>query len=439
MSDPVMSGPPLLDTYRDSFLPVYERVCGDTASYDRIGANLDNFLNTRMVDNLLERNGQRANKYTKVLRSEATPQEASDLFVEFLEEGNGCHPHSPAGMARYTALSIARAADPNAEHFTRGLTVRSTPTRLHSEWQQFLSSYMEKLFGALAAIDDTMDKETSPADLRRMVWQTTNRLEILANVVGATLKPMLSDPPRTLVWSMLRIQWARMNNFRTSVVMLRDSAAPDSHYTEELYELIADLKETVRTLIDPFDWVDKVVRRYPNEATSRVKMSVSNDVRRYESRNAVALWQLIDWIFIVADNIGTDDHPVNVTFSINDRARSFVISLPAIDTRSIAYLDLLVRRMEGSRVVTSAGHDIPGPVYEFRVPVTRKEGPPAGSGPDDPAAGNDHGMVPPHATGSVGPSAQPLLSGAQSMLLPAAFPLVARPALIIPLSSGMMR
>jgi hypothetical protein len=212
--------------------------------------------------------------------------------------------------------------------------------------------------------------------------------------------------------------------------MLRDSAIPDSWAAEEFYELVHDFRSTLDSLLDPFDWLQKVVARYPDEGTSHVKMSVENETHKFKSDDALTLWKLIDWTFIIADRFGTDEDPVNINFGFDKEAKMFVISLPNLETPSIIYLDLLAHKLGGSRVIRNESNDPKKFVIEIRIPLTEiPSEPSAPEGPSNlqgPPAPIITGMTP---SGELGSSPYPNISpsmtalqvyyGAQNMIMPA--------------------
>lgn len=430
MTGPIAPAPTVLETYRASLLPIYDQVCGDEMSFDRSGQNFEEFLTIGMIDNIVEHNPQRALAYTRLLQRDADPKTASDLFIKFLEQGNGCHESSPAGIAAAMARGIELAANPKAVHVANGYVFRSHERKLYSEWTGFLRSYMQQIYEVRSVIDGIINEENGPGDLRRAVWQVTNRTVVFARTVGTTLKTLLGAPPKTLIWAILRIEWARINNFRTTVNMLSDSSRPDSRAAEEFYELLDDFRDALDTLLDPFDWLQKVVARYPNEGTSRVKMTVEKSMRRFKSDDAATLWELIDWMFIIADHSGTEEDPVNIDFRFDEEEKLFVITISHLEAPSIAYVDLLARRLGGSRVITHASNDLKKPVIEIRIPLTEAGSDPSTpqgpSNQQDPPAPVITGMTP---SGELGSSPYPNISpsmtalqvyyGAQNIAVPA--------------------
>ncbi len=340
-----------LDRYSNPFLGMYESSCGDKGSYVAVRPRFLNFVTSRATESIKEGRFKDAISYASIAMGLAPVAAAANAFEMFLDNKANCHENSIAGEAFSMAGAFVKEPGKLSLHFydNKEFVAISDPTRLYIGWQKSVTTYMEHV-ADLEEIVRAAKGDVSP-DVKRMIWAAANRAEIFAGIVNRTVRLLKTSFAGSVAWNMVRQQHGRINNFRNVVYQLREASLPVSKVENSLEAAKSHFVESLEELHDPFDWIAQVVSWYQpkNGAAKKFKIVFPENSAKLRIDKADALWEIIDWVVIVADRSGSEQKPLTIEFGLNDE-KNLVIRIPLVETHVWSYIDAVLRRVRGSRL-----------------------------------------------------------------------------------------
>lgn len=350
MSDNI-NKPLATDQYRDAFLPVYERVCGDAATYPDITDEFENHL-TRTYYSYPER--------AAIKDLMASPQEAASIFEKWLAGGSQCPRQSTTGKT----MSLARSFESAAHKITilekdDTLIHIQDPKKLYDTWQQFAEFYMQSVDQLEEVVRNILnDGNMNFLSLNRLKT-AVNRAALITTIWDSELKYGKVDFQELQVdehgntvaeANMVEAYNQRINNFRLFINLIKSELESDNSDSESLNEVLIDFIKVLIKLHDPFDWIGKVVLHYlPKIAPANLNVLRSPNKIFMRSYDTPALWKLFDLLSTMAINVADEGKPVNLEFKWDGFKKRFIVSLPVINGHElISAIDDLISRLRGS-------------------------------------------------------------------------------------------
>lgn len=374
--------------YKDSLLPVYKGVCGDSQSYPHVEGDFESRLNRARWG---------YDDYAAVFKHEASPEKAARIFRNYLAGGSNCPEESPAGQALKVANSFKAAAHATAVAENGTVSYIQDPIRLYGTWQQYLTAYLSAIDELHEATQKLIKPDTLDFLTLHDIWKAANRSEITARAMEYEINK-ISKKDMDASWQGTTIfyQNQKMDNFRQFTKMIASAIDTNSDYKQELEFIIQLFQKAYISLHNPFDWASKVILEFFRDRKPNVELKIQDNPPKLRPANITSLWELIDQLCAHALEIAKDRKSTTMEMKYDGFKKHFVITLPSSGRPARSAISKPLRQLNGFQI-TPPRKGTSEPVTEFRVPMRPAPPPPSltiiGS-PTTPAGGITSGFTP---------------------------------------------
>lgn len=301
------------------FIETYNNVCGDAGTYPdpQVAANFDAFLSSEIAAG--------SKTYRDMLAAtnpELASRVASDAFAAFLDNGNMCHPSTPARRAIVIADLIGSSND---------------VVEAHRGWRSFLMHF-ENFVEKLRSIIEKSVLDTTATDLgtANRIVATVDGFEPFAKKLDERLEPLSHHMPNALR-VIIGIQIAATREIRSLALALRlPSNAQTTREWAFLVQIAESLLSSVDDFNDPFVWAKKSYTRikeieelYYQSASNRqidVNVTVSDEHPVLRSDDALVAKEILDHVMFASMLLSSASEPVDMNISWDEDLNAMVIT-----------------------------------------------------------------------------------------------------------------
>ncbi len=325
-----------INHYKGSLLPIYEEVCGDTATYPGVEDGFERYLSRTQFE-------QPQSVDVKYLT--AAPADAAAVFQKFLGGGKNCPDGSLRGRARMNALSLSSAARGSVAQGSDGSVVYVPDlASLYLAWQRFLPEYLQNIWAAHAAVERYMDDPNLDLMTLAEIRRAAGRSEIMASEMYNEVVPLMkSFRDRSWQWISAASQFAKINNFRSLVLLLLESGRSGPSFEEDLEFYAGTFMSAVRGLRDPFDWVKRVTDDVIKVVAPNVRLRWPKETPVIETADPHTFYRLLDQItaWVVESSFGREGYVLE--FKWDGFKKRFVAIVPSATEPPLVVRHLLER------------------------------------------------------------------------------------------------